>query len=399
MKKISFFKFTSYGNNFIVVDETQGQLIPEGDKSKFACQVTNVNFGVGADGAIFLQPCRDDVFREINAVRHYWDHLPILPDVDMMFRLFEPNGVESFSCGNGLMCVASYLKHRFDIAALPILTQIPMAQPQAITIGTNRQQATSWANMGHPHRVPQSVADLSSTKPLNENVDMLSDLTITFRTHDLHPFSNEISLNLMGYLVYTGEPHWVIFPETGFSLANLKKVMFVSSFQDTNVNGQSERRIVFGSWLIHHIGTYLNRRCRQIFPNGINVDFVHIPTEKAVVEYRCFERGINKETLACGTGALAVSFVARQLSLIEANQITVWPHRCRWYDPDASIHVTEDQNNWFIYGKPRMLLEGEFFLDKSLTGRMFIMETDATQHEHLIQIQEETGYHSTHACH
>jgi diaminopimelate epimerase len=399
MKDISFYKYTSNGNNFVIVDETQGQYLTEDAKSKFACQVTNVSFGVGADGVIFLQSCRPDILREINTSRRYWDKLPILPDVDMMFRLFEPNGVESFSCGNGLMCVASYLNYRFDISSLRILTQIPRAQPKAITIGTNLQDGTNWANLGHPHRVPNSIVDLAGTKPLNADIDILSDLTINFRMHDLHPFSNDTSLNLSGYLVYTGEPHFVIFTETGFSIANLKKVMFVSSFQDTSMNGQGERRIVFGSWLIHHVGTYLNKRYHRIFPNGINVDFVHIPAQKAALEYRCYERGINKETLACGTGALAVSFVARQLDLIQAKQITVWPHRCRWHDPDAAINVSEEKNSWFIYAKPRRLMEGIFFLDQSLSERLSAVNYDSENHEHFVRIQEETGYHPTPVYH
>ena len=377
----------------MIVDETQGQQISENEKSSFATQITNVNFGIGADGVIFLQPCMPDIMGEINENRSYWDKLPIFPHANIMFRLFEPNGTESFSCGNGLMCVASYLYGRFNIASMEILTQIPTAQPKVITIGTNPQQATNWANMGYPQRVTWEVADLPDTKSLNKDIDILKDITVTFRTHDLHPFSEKTELNLTGYLVYTGEPHFVIFPETGFSIDNLKKLMFVSSFHAARFNGQSERRIVFGSWLIHHIGTYLNKRYRRIFPQGINVDFANIPTDGKVVEYRCFERGINRETLACGTGALAVSFVARQLNLIREKQITVWPHRCRWYVSEASIRVEEDKRGWFIYGKPMMLLEGKFFLDKSLSERISTVKYDRAHHKYQIQIQEENNYH------
>ena len=113
------------------------------------------------------------------------------------------------------------------------------------------------------------------------------------------------------------------------------------------------------------------------------------------MEYRCFERGINRETLACGTGALAVSFVARHLNLIREKQITVWPHRSRWYVPDASIRVEEDKMCWFIYGKPMLLLKGKFLLDKSLSEQISAVNGDRVHHEHQIQIQEENNYHST----
>jgi len=320
VKKVSFFKFTSYGNNFVIVDETRGHQLTEEEKSSFACHATNVNFGIGADGVLFLQPFRPDIMAKINDNRCYWKTPPVYPHVDIMFRLFEPNGVESFSCGNGLLCMASYLYRTYNIASTRILTQIPTSQPKVVTIGTNPQKGINWANMGAPKRVPKDVADLSNTKLLNADVDIISDIPITFRAHDLHPFSDKTTLNLTGYLVYTGEPHLVIFPESGFSIEELKKMLFVSSHNGSNDSQPHERRITFGSWLIHHIGTYLNRRCVKTFPHGINVDFVHIPDEENTIEYRCYERGINKETLACGTGALAVSFIARRLDLIQHKQ-------------------------------------------------------------------------------
>jgi diaminopimelate epimerase len=335
---------------------------------------------------------------EINQTRHYWEKIPTFPHVDITFRLFEPNGVESFSCGNGLMCVANYLYLQYNIASTRILTQIPTTQPKAITIGTNPQMGTNWANMGCPQRVPKGIADLTNTKSLNDDIDILDDVTINFRTHDLHPFSNETSLNFMGYLVFTGEPHLVIFPEFGFSIDDLRNVMFVSSREGNRTNGESERRITFGSWLIHHIGTYLNKRCTHLFPRGINVDFAHIPNDADVVEYRCYERGINKETLACGTGALAVSFVANHLNLVKEKQITVWPHRSRWYDPDAHIQVKEDKNGWFIYGKPVMLLEGIFSLETSVSEQIAAVIAENPNHDQQIQIQEEINYHPAFMC-
>jgi diaminopimelate epimerase len=247
--------------------------------------------------------------------------------------------------------------------------------------------------MGCPKRVPRGIADLTNTTSLNEDIDILDDVTINFRTHDLHPFSHETSLNLAGYLVFTGEPHLVIFPEFGFSIDELKNVMFVSSLEGFDTKGESERRITFGSWLIHHIGTFLNQRCTQLFSTGINVDYAQIPYDGDGVEYRCYERGINKETLACGTGALAVAFVARHLNLIKEKQINVRPHRSRWYDPDAHIQVKEDNNRWFISGKPTMLLEGNFLLKTSLSRQIAAVVVKNLNHEQRIQPQEDINYH------
>lgn len=49
----------------------------------------------------------------------------------------------------------------------------------------------------------------------------------------------------------------------------------------------------------------------DLFPKGINVDFVKIFDENIVV--RTFERGIWGETLACGTGAVSSAYVAREI--------------------------------------------------------------------------------------
>ena len=79
MQEIDFQKFTSYGNNFIIVDETKGPQLREDEKSRFACQVTNVNFGIGADGVLFLQPYRSDILAAINTTRHYSEPAAGLP--------------------------------------------------------------------------------------------------------------------------------------------------------------------------------------------------------------------------------------------------------------------------------------------------------------------------------
>ena len=393
MKEVIFQKFTSYGNNFVIVDETQAQRLHEEEKSGFACQVTNVNFGMGADGVLFLQPYRSDVLAEINAVRHYWDRLPVFPNLKVIFRIFEPNGAESFSCGNGLLCLANFLYRQYNIASTRILTQIATRQPKVITIGTRHKKGTNWANMGSPRRVPQDIVTLSNSIPLDGDIDLIDDISITFRAGDLNPFSNENTLKLKGYLVYTGEPHLVIFPETDFSISAIRNLLFVSCNSTSLPNDPHERRIRLGSWLVNHIGMYLNKQYGHIFPKGINVNFVHIPSETNVIEYRCFERGIDQETLACGTGALAVSFVARRLQHIKANQITVWPHRSRWYDPQAAILVNKNKNSWSLSGRPVMLLEGKFRLENHLAEQIAAVHSENSDQNQDGQTQREQSHH------
>lgn len=85
------------------------------------------------------------------------------------------------------------------------------------------------------------------------------------------------------YVVNTGVPHAVV---------------FVDELHAIDVNGWG-RRIRFHPALA---------------PEGVNVNFVCSQAiQLGKVCMRTYERGVEAETLACGTGAAAVAFVAREL--------------------------------------------------------------------------------------
>jgi diaminopimelate epimerase len=52
-------------------------------------------------------------------------------------------------------------------------------------------------------------------------------------------------------------------------------------------------------------------------PAGTNVNLVTVESPRRL-RYRTYERGVEAETLACGTGALAVSVIAAHVGLVEA---------------------------------------------------------------------------------
>lgn len=81
------------------------------------------------------------------------------------------------------------------------------------------------------------------------------------------------------YLVDTGVLHAVIFAREG-----------------CNVLSQAE----------------LIRHDKKLHPSGVNVNFVWEKGEDAL-EVRTYEKGVEAETLACGTGAAAAAFVAHKL--------------------------------------------------------------------------------------
>ena len=92
----------------------------------------------------------------------------------------------------------------------------------------------------------------------------------------------------------------------------------------------------------------------------MNVSFVRIDDSAGVIEYRCYERGINRETLACGTGALAVAYISKVLERVSGDKITLRPHRCNWYQPEARLWVEASAEGWLLMGNPMPLFSGEF---------------------------------------
>lgn len=367
-KNIPFVKYTSYGNNFVIIDETVTHILTEAEKSHFAYQATNTFFGIGCDNLLVAQPCTDQTLQSINETHGYWVTIPDASEADFVLRMFEPNGEEAFSCGNGLMSIASYLYERYGIESAKIMTEVPFATPRIITFGTQPAEGVSWANTGRIRRVPLDVASQAVRRPINECIDAVDDISVKFRSYDLRAYSDQPSLEMCGYLAFTGEPHLVVFPHDSFSDAELAKPLFLFAPSE-KAESRVHRRLSLGSWLVRRIGVFLNDQLRDHFPSGINVNFARVDTDRQVVEYRCFERGIDRETLACGTGAVAVAAVSKHLGYLRGRLITVLPHLCRWHDRDATMHITQERNGeWRLVGTPRMLVEGVFSYETEIDG-------------------------------
>lgn len=360
MKKIPFVKYTMHGNKFSLLDETLGPVLTESEKSGFAYRATNIYYGIGSDNFLVIQPCNSKILKKINDVHHYWGELPDPSSSDYIFRMFEPDGKEAFSCGNGLMCISNYLHRQYGVKSVRIMTEIPTSTPKVLTVGTDLEKKMNWANMGPPRKIPPGMANLPVTVSHDHGIEFVKNLKINYSNNGLSGSEKKTSLELSGYLVFTGEPHLVVFMDAGLTPKKLADHIFNSCCrkmsENENIKNDSSSR------LVHQIGMFLNRNYSEYFPEGLNINFVRIPKGSEIIEYRCFERGINRETWACGTGAVAASFIARCLNMLTANEITVWPYISRLHDPSAHICVKEKEDDYILYGKPLLLFEGNFFV-------------------------------------
>lgn len=359
-KNVPFVKYTCYGNNFVILDETQEKVLSEKDLPSFAGSATDVNFGVGADNLLVIQKCTNEVLHEINSNYKYWKTSPAAA-ANYIFRMFEPNGDEALCCGNGLMCISHYLHSQLGVENASIMTEVPLIEPNVIPIGCQAKTSRSWVNLGNPRRIPDSIIGKERSWKYRENIQLVEDLTIKFRKHDLSPYTDSTEIKLNGFIIFTGEPHLVVFPEEGgISVDGLSDVVFADSEGNRGAGPIFRQRIRFGTWFLDRIGYFINTHYRKMFPIGMNVNLVRKRKQTNTVEYRCYERGINKETLACGTGAMAVAYTTAQMLGLNEGDIAVLPHRCRWFKRDADIIVKPGCDGWVLNGQPRRIMNAEF---------------------------------------
>lgn len=107
---IEFSKYQGLGNDFVLVDnrhQSDPVLSPEQ-----AIKVCDRNFGVGADGVIFL--------------------LPGTADTDYTMRIFNADSSEPEMCGNGIRCLARYIADLESVktATYHIQTRAGVITPQ-----------------------------------------------------------------------------------------------------------------------------------------------------------------------------------------------------------------------------------------------------------------------------
>lgn len=183
----------------------------------------------------------------------------ILPseDADLKMRMFNADGSEAEMCGNGIRCVAkfAYDYHLVDQREIRVETGAGILTLQLFP-GVDGKISRVRVNMGHPSL---KKGEIPMAGPVDEVAENLR-IEVKGKTFD-------------ATCVSMGNPHCVIFVED------------VSNFPLEH----------YGPLIEHH----------SWFPKRINVEFVQVVTPTEVIQ-RTWERGAG-ETLACGTGASAVT--------------------------------------------------------------------------------------------
>ncbi len=209
-------------------------------------------------------------------------------EADYAMRYFNADGQEASMCGNGLRCFAAFVRALGE-------------ERTEIKVSTQNGLSTCWfvGNL--------IETEFSIPKRMREPCP-LSNLSSGF-------VSSESTESLI-HFIDAGVPHAVIFQD---EISNI----------DLTMLGRSIR--------YHPL----------LQPEGANVNLVQ-RIDRSTLFVRTYERGIEGETLACGSGALAAAYVASQLYSMQ--NITV---RTMSGD-DLYVHT----GHWRLTGPAQLVYQG-----------------------------------------
>lgn len=234
MRSLEFTKMHGLGNNYIYINMFE-EKIEERHLSTIAKEVSNINTGIGSDGLILITPSKE---------------------ANVGMRMFNKDGSEGKTCGNGLRCVAKYaFEHQLvSKENFHIETKAGIVEAFVHLQGDNVVEAT--INMGVP------ALKRSEIPMLGEEVNQIVGEDF---------FIDDISLEAT--VVSMGNPHIVFFVD------DIHQAPLSTIGKKTSTD--------------------------QRFPEGVNVEFIEVINEKEM-HFRVWERG-SGITEACGTGACAAT--------------------------------------------------------------------------------------------
>jgi diaminopimelate epimerase len=224
------------------------------DWSQLAIAMCDRHFGIGADGLLLVSPSKV---------------------ADFKMRVFDPDGTEAEACGNGLRCLVKYVleKGLASAAEHQMLVETISGIRKVKLQGKDSQVATIKVSMGEPKFGASDIPVV--IEPGGDLVDIKKMLGYPITV---------ANTNLLLNLISMGNPHAVYFwkrPVSDFPLSRL---------------GPEVERLL-------------------IFPERVNFEVAHVLSRRQI-EARVWERGVG-ETLACGSGACAITVAAQLYGYID----------------------------------------------------------------------------------
>jgi len=232
------------------------------DWSKLAIAVCNRQLGIGCDSLIILHNSNK---------------------ADFGMRTFDADGSEAETCGNGIRCLARYVLEKglrpWDTEEMTIET---VATVNHVVMERKGGRVVKFrANMGKPRLAAAQIP--ATFKPGKDVVNVNGMLS-----YKVEVCGKDLTLNL----VSMGNPHAVHFstePVADFPLSTIGPIV-------ENL---------------------------PVFPKRVNFEVARV-LNRNKLEARVWERGVG-ETLACGSGACAITVASKLLGYTESKVDIVLP--------------------------------------------------------------------------
>ena len=165
-----FWKYHGIGNDFVLIDGIGSDVEIDTERCRLIC---DRNYGVGADGVLFLLPGED---------------------TDVSMRIINADGSEAEMCGNGIRCLA---KHAYDFG---------IVKKEEFTVKTLAGTMTTKVSIDGGKVITVKV---NMGSPILEGRDIPIDYDGRFIAQ---PFAVE-GFNLKGNAVSMGNPHFITFSD------------------------------------------------------------------------------------------------------------------------------------------------------------------------------------------
>ncbi|MFT5690695.1 MAG: diaminopimelate epimerase [Oceanicoccus sp.] len=270
---LRFTKMQGLGNDFVVLDLITQRFNLQ---RRHILKIADRHFGIGCDQVLAVE-------------------VPLDPDVDFRYRIFNADGSEVEQCGNGARCFAKFVRDK-KLTAKKLIKVSTSSGIIELEIAANNQIKV---NMGppvlEPENIPFHVAESSETSTSND------------------PRTNTYVIENNGEKCEIGV----------VSLGNPHAVIIVDNVQTADV-------ATLGPAVETH----------SQFPQQVNVGFMQI-VNRTEIHLRVHERGTG-ETLACGSGACAAVVSGHLRGLLD--------DKVRVHLPGGDLDI-----EWQGFGQPVMM--------------------------------------------
>ena len=198
----------------------------------------------------------------------------------------------------------------------------------------------------HTNRLKEGKAKFTSNK-IDYSGQVISNEVVKFNLNNPSKIKFNFKINAFGKLIKsnyanTGSPHVVI------NISDIQKSPLVPNIFFEDINKVP----------VYEIGKEI-RYHQDFAPEGTNVNFIKVVDREILI--RTYERGVEDETLACGTGAVAAAIIC------SVNDKLIPPITLKTYGGDKLIVNFEVENqrvkNPSLTGPAKIIFEGS--VDKS----------------------------------